>query len=274
MEAVGACDVKVITLHNLKGGCAKTTTAVTLAVGLAIKGYNVLLIDSDAQGHASIALGLQKQPGFYDLLVRGEKFEDTLLYVPPERYALPDDVSSITGRLMLLPSNAESRNIANQINGNDVTILLTRLVALRGIFDYVIIDTSPTPSLLHSVIYIATDAILYPTVCEAYSFDGLIQSMAHKDTFDPFRQTKNMPPIDLMGIIPTLYRGKTVEHSENLASLVAEYGDVVWKPIKMSIVWAEAAGQHKSIFAIAPESGAARQAWQVVNRVEAYYVKA
>lgn len=264
--------MRVITLLNEKGGACKTTLATTLSAGLAIKGYSVLLIDSDAQGHATIAFGFKKQPGFYDLLVRDAGFEDVLKLVPPERYALPDEASQIAGRLMLLPSNAETRSIANQID--DVTLLLTRLYALRGVFDYVIIDTSPSPSLLHNVIYIATDAIIYPTICEEFSIDGLRHSMGHKATFDPFRQTKNMPPIELMGIVPTLYRKSTVEHSENLKRLKAKFGQAVWQPIPLAIVWAEAAGMRKSIFAIAPNSSAAKRAWGMVNAVEGFYVKA
>ena len=77
--------MKVITLLNEKGGVAKTTMAVHAAAGLAIKGYKVVLIDADAQGHATIALGRQKEPGFYDLIVRGAPFDKVLRRINPER---------------------------------------------------------------------------------------------------------------------------------------------------------------------------------------------
>ena len=50
---------KVITVSNRKGGVGKTTTAVSLGHGLALKGKPVLLVDVDPQGHIAPALGLE-----------------------------------------------------------------------------------------------------------------------------------------------------------------------------------------------------------------------
>ena len=60
---------KVITVSNRKGGVGKTTTAVSLGHGLALKGKSVLLVDVDPQGHIAPALGLEQEPGLFDLLV-------------------------------------------------------------------------------------------------------------------------------------------------------------------------------------------------------------
>ena len=62
--------MKTITILNEKGGVGKTTLAITVAAGLAARGHRVLLLDSDAQGHATISLRLRKYPGLYDLMVR------------------------------------------------------------------------------------------------------------------------------------------------------------------------------------------------------------
>ena len=57
--------MKIFSIVNEKGGVGKTTVAVTASAGLAARGHRVLLLDADAQGHATRALGLRKYPGFY-----------------------------------------------------------------------------------------------------------------------------------------------------------------------------------------------------------------
>ncbi len=60
----------ILTLANQKGGVGKTTTAVTLAHGLALAGQHTLLVDLDPQGHVAFALGMDKAPGLYRLVVK------------------------------------------------------------------------------------------------------------------------------------------------------------------------------------------------------------
>src|SRR5690606_35498477 len=136
--------MKVITLLNEKGGVAKTTMAIHAAAGLAIKGYRVVIIDADAQGHATIALGRQKGPGFYDLIVRDAPFDQVLRHISPERYATREMAENMKGDLLLVPSNVETRSISHNIS--DAFAVLKRVMQIRDAIDCVIFDTSPTPS--------------------------------------------------------------------------------------------------------------------------------
>jgi chromosome partitioning protein len=68
---------KVICIANQKGGVGKTTTAVTLAHGLARKGKQVLLIDLDPQGQSATALGLRPEPGAFYLLTMGDSSQES-----------------------------------------------------------------------------------------------------------------------------------------------------------------------------------------------------
>jgi chromosome partitioning protein len=191
----------------------------------------------------------------YDLLVRDADLQTVIKPIPAERYGCPG--SSTLG---IIGSNVETRNIANSIS--DAWAVADRLAPLADLFDVCLIDTSPTPNLLHGAIYMATDVILYPTLCEFWSFDGLAESMTHRHA------AQGMRDIQIGGIVPTRYRAATIEHSENLKKLQQKFGAQVWDPIAERIAWAEASTYQVPVFVRDPKSDAAAQAWALVDRVE------
>ena len=256
--------MKVITLNNEKGGVGKTTLTTHIGAGLAIKGYRVVIIDADPQANSTIAFGLRHEAGLYNLLVREAEFKDVLRVIPPERYQFPD--RPVEGFLTVLPSNIETRTITQLID--NAFELRERLNEISDSIDVVIFDTSPTPSLLHGSIYIATHGIIYPTELTAWSLNGLVDSFKHRESFSSTKKKLGMGEIATLGIVPNKTRLRTIEHGENLQMLVERYGDRVWEPIQMRISWEEAAMQRESIFKYAPESFAAQEMWQVIERTE------
>lgn len=248
--------MKTLTILNEKGGVGKTTLAVTISAGLAARGHRVLLIDADAQGHATRALGLAKYPGLYDLLVRDANFAEVIKPIPADKYGAAGSSS-----LYVIGSNVETRSIAGSIS--DAWVLAKRITPLGEMFDFCIIDTAPTPSLLHGAIYMATDAIIYPTLCEFWAFDGLAESWLHRRALEQSRI------VQVAGIVPMRVRANTLEHTENLDKLRQEFGDLVWEAIPERIVWPEAATYQVPVFVHAPDSDAADHAWQTITRVEA-----
>jgi len=247
--------MKTLTLLNEKGGTGKTTVAITAAAGLAARNYRVLIIDADAQGHATRALGLPKYPGLYDLLVRDAEFGTVLRPIPADRYGHEGDTT-----LYVLGSNVETRNIATSIS--DAWLLAERLQPLARMFDVCIVDTAPTPSLLHGSIYLATDHLIYPTLCEFWSFDGLAESMSHRHAVKQYRD------VPIAGVVPVRVRSNTLEHSENLDRLREQFRGLVWTPIPERIVWAEASTYQVPVFVHDPGSDAAGHAWELVDRME------
>lgn len=255
-----------ITILNEKGGVGKTTVAVTVAAGLASRGKRVLLIDADAQGHATISVRQRKYPGLYDLLVRWRALMEQhdgdrgKVYAHATRVVDPAFYGGGNGVLAVIGGNVETRNIATSIS--DADAFAARLEALRDRFDYCIIDTAPTPSLLHGSIYMATDWVIYPTLLEHWALDGLAESLSH------LRAMQTRRAIRVAGIVPVRMRTITLEHRENLAVLHDECGVEVWKPVPDRIVWAEAATYQRPVFLHAPDSPAAGDAWELVDRVE------
>ena len=263
----------VITLLNEKGGVGKTTLAIHIAAGLACRGARVMMIDGDPQGHATVRFGLKKEAGLYDLLVRNAEFDEVVRAVPGERFGIPGERLP-SGVLWVVPSNVETRNIAGSIS--DADLLALRLDEVRDLVDVVVIDTSPTPSLLHGAFYTATDAILYPTKLTFTSFDGLVESIRRRMAADKTRAAKwGLPEIHVAGIVPVEYRSQTIEQQANLGELKKQFGRLVWEPIPQRTIWTESESLALPVYTIEPNSAAAGDAWELVDRVEGeMYVRA
>jgi chromosome partitioning protein len=258
--------MQTITLLNEKGGVGKTTLAVHLAMAAAAKGMRVMLIDADPQGHASLRCGFPKAPKLYDLLVRDAGWDECAVKVPKSRFAIEGEA---TGELYLLASNVETRNISGSID--NVAKLAMRIEELRedDLMDLVVIDTSPTPSLFHASIYIATDGIIFPTALAFTSFDGLNMGMLHKEGADAGRKSRySLPPIQLLGIVPMITRLGTTEQADNLADLKKQYGDSVWADLPLRTLWTETESRALPVWQLDPRSEAVQEFWKVYSYVE------
>lgn len=257
--------MKTITLLNEKGGVGKTTLAVHIAAGLAIRGHQVVIIDADPQGNTTSAVGLDKRPDFYDLIVREAPWRDLLRPVHPDVYAMPQTPPE--GRLFAVSGNHETRNIANSISKN--TIIRRRFLELQNAIDYIVVDTSPTPSLLHAAVALATDYMVIPTDCEAFSaLEGLPDSIAHADYVRSEVKQYKLDVAQVIGIVPNKYRRKTVLHNDVLKHLRETYGDLVWEPLPLATVITEAQLVRQFLFGYAPDHAVTKSIWQLIDNIE------
>ena len=254
--------MKTITLLNEKGGVGKTTCAIHIAAARAILGDRVLIIDSDPQGHCTTRLGLKESSGLYDLIVRDAEWETVLRESSSEVWAGSYTVKG-QGQLVVLPSNIETRLIPMAVD--DITLLRERLKELQGHFDLVVIDTSPTPSLLQTMLYVATDLMVYPTQCQYLSLEGLGKSILHIKNLNAQRDVLGLQAADLGGVLPTMYEGRTDAHRHGMRMLEKGFGDKVLPALRALTSWREAEFEKKTIFAAAPESQAEADMWAVVD---------
>jgi len=243
----------IITVSNRKGGVAKTTTAVTLAHGLAIKGKRVLLVDIDPQGHVAPSLGLEREPGMFDLLMGNR----TLAYV----------VRRARENLWIVPGNQRTATAENALvyEQRTVNALQTPLSnGLTGNLDYLIFDTPPgRVGTLQEFALFLSDLVLIPTSVDFLSERGIVdvvQEMAKLKAEKDWRGS-------LLGILPTFYDKVTNESKTRLAGLQENFGELTLPPIHRATVLRECSGEGKTVFELARASRAAEEYAHLVWRV-------
>jgi chromosome partitioning protein len=254
--------MQTITLLNEKGGVGKTTLSVNIAAGLALRGKKVLLIDTDAQANATNQLQLPEDGGLYQLLVKEAEWNSIILSPKESVWG----GANPKGELMVATSNLETRAIPLLVD--DATLLRERLNELEEHVDVVVIDTSPTPSLLHSMIYLCSDYMIYPTQAEILSMVGLAKSVSHMQRSKDMRKAFGLRETVLMGVQPTMYQAQTIAHQHGLEKIRAQFGTLTWKPLMQRTIWREASFAQQSIFSYAPEDAATKEMLSVIELVE------
>lgn len=254
-EKKGDTDMTVIAVANQKGGVGKTTTAVTLAHGLAIKGREVLLVDADPQGNCAVFLGREQEPGLFNLLVAGMPLRDVVR-------------ASGRDHLWLLPGTKRT-GTAQTVLASEGAGLDTLLCALKGRLngnepDYIIIDTAPSVGGLQEMALFAADIVIIPV---AVDFAALVGALQIVQTLNKVRQAGWSGGI--FGILPTFHDDQTRESRTNLEELHRRFKDLVLSPIHRATMLRECAALGQTIFEYMPKSRAAEEyaalVWEVLD---------
>ncbi|MCP4231714.1 MAG: ParA family protein [bacterium] len=210
---------RIIVIANQKGGVAKTTTAINLAMGLAAAETRVLLIDLDPQSNATSGLGVdpaEAENTTYEVIIGETPINDaTVREVFPYLDVVPAH-KRLTGAEIELVS----------IVGRE-TLLRDRIDTARGEYDYVLIDCPPSLGLLTLNGLVAADSALIPIQCEYFALEGLSSLL---ETIELVRNRLNTT-LAIEGVVLTMYDART-----NLSAQVAEevrrhFGDKVYKTI-------------------------------------------
>ncbi len=243
---------KTITIANRKGGVAKTTTAVTLAHGLALQGAAVLVVDVDPQGHVAPALGLEQEPGLFDLLVARSSLRNVTRQARPNLWIVPGNPRTATAQTVLLAEGAGKDTLKKGIRGQ-----------VNGGLDYVVFDTAPSVGALQEMALWAADLVIIPTATDFLSSAGVADLVTGLDDLKAQGWRGG-----LLGVLPTFFDEVTRESQTNLDELRGAFGGLVLDPIHRATALRECAAEGKTIFELAPKSRAALEYSALVWRVK------
>ncbi|XCN72736.1 MAG: AAA family ATPase [Candidatus Electrothrix aestuarii] len=164
-DEISPTDHRIITVSNQKGGVAKTTTCLNLAVSLARMGKRVLLVDFDVQANLTILLGFRKTRSFYEL--QSKEVADIGDVILHTKYP----------NLSLLPSNSKMALLKKRYlsQHNFEYILKNRLQEVEKDYDHIVIDTPPSIEFFTLNALIAAQLVVVPTTCEYLSMHGVSQ---------------------------------------------------------------------------------------------------
>ena len=231
---------KVICIANQKGGVGKTTTAVSLAHGLALREKQVLLIDLDPQGQSATALGRSPEPGVFYLLTMGTSPQETTFVQSWVR-------SSGREGLYLYPGDQQTMAAQTVLNAQNQPVSSIRTSIKRFFKEglhYIIFDTAPSVGGIQERAVWASDLVIVPTATEFLSADGLGKVLRMMSILQHKKKWKGA----LLGILPTFYDEQTRESKTTMESLQERFRESLLPPIHRATILRECAANGQTIF--------------------------
>jgi chromosome partitioning protein len=234
---------RVIAFANQKGGVAKTTSTLNLAVAMKEQGHHVLIIDLDPQGNLTMSQGFNPDDidrSMFDVLVHKLPIEEVIHLAEVDIAVSSIDLAG--AELALSSMIGRERTLEKAI------------APIKHQYEFILIDTPPSLGLLTINAFVAADGVIVPVQTEYLSLRGLVQL---ENTLSMVRENLN-PHVEIMGILPTMYDRRLVHSREAVDILKENFGDLVYDTkIRKTIRYAEAPVKGQSVLAYDPEGEAA-----------------
>ena len=255
---------RIFVIANQKGGVGKTTTTVNIAAALAFGGLNVLVVDTDPQGNASTALGVEHgpgTPGTYEVLLDEAHIADLVQRSPhtPNLHVLPAAIDLATAELELVNELGRETRMKHA---------LQTYIADSDV-DYVFLDCPPSLGLLTLNALVAATEILVPIQCEYYALEGVSQLMR---TIDKVKGNLN-DALELSTVVLTMFDSRNNLSREVAREVRTHFAkETVDVEIPRSVRIAEAPSYGQTVLTYHPKSAGAvayvKAAEQIAQSIE------
>ncbi|MBI5511221.1 MAG: AAA family ATPase [Deltaproteobacteria bacterium] len=247
---MAAKPARVIAILNQKGGTAKTTTAVSIAAGMARAGLKTLLVDLDPQGNVAVSLGLTCPRLIHHAFLAGTPASAIVVRARENLDVIGSDQGLAAVEIELARANAADR-----------VKRLGEVLSTVGGYDVVLLDCAPSLSILNHNALAFAGEVLIPVSCDYLALVGV------KQVLRTLRRVGEelARDIHVAGVLPTFYDVRDKVGAEVVSILRKTFGAKTLPPIRINIKLAEAPSFKKTIFEHAPDSHGARDYTRVVE---------
>jgi len=210
---------RIFCVANQKGGVGKTTTSVNLAAGLARVGQRVLVVDLDPQGNATMGSGIDKRAldlSVYDVLLENASIAEARQSSPKAGYDVVGANRELAGaEVELVDLERRDRRLKGALN------------AVKGDYDFVLIDCPPSLSLLTLNGLCAAHGVVVPMQCEYFALEGLSDLV---NTIKQVHANLN-PDLQIIGLLRVMFDPRITLQQQVSEQLKSHFGDKVFNTV-------------------------------------------
>lgn len=210
---------RIIGVANQKGGVGKTTSAINLAASFAVLEYKTLLVDADPQANSTTGVGFDLHnvtSSLYDCMVNNTAAADVIL-----KSDIPY-LDVIPSHIDLVGAEIEMINYPNREN-----VMKHLLHSVKGKYDFIVIDCSPSLGLITVNALVASDSVIVPVQCEFFALEGLGKLL---NTIKIVQNRLN-PQLQIEGILMTMYDGRLRLCNQVVSEVRRHFDEMVFSTI-------------------------------------------